>query len=74
MARGLVARGRGVGLLNIRPRGDRAYDGATLACRPLAEESPPLRIVLAHPARARPTRAAEAFLACARDYFSGRKA
>ena len=74
MVRGLVARGHGVGLLNIRPEGDRAYDGAPLACRPLAEDSPPLRVVLAQPAQARPTRAAEAFRACARDYFAGRKA
>lgn len=70
MVRGLVARGHGVGLLNIRPAGDRAYDGSALACRPLAEDTPPLRIVLARPAQARPTRAAEALVACARDYFA----
>ncbi len=70
MVRGLVARGHGIGLLNIRPEGDRAYDGTALACRPLAEDCPPLRIALARPAQARPTRAADALLACAREYFA----
>jgi len=70
MVRGLVARGHGVGLLNIRPRGDRAYDGAAIACRPLAEPAPPLHIVLARSAQARPARPAEALIACARDYFA----
>jgi len=69
MVRGLVACGHGVGLLNIRPAVNRAYDGTALACRPLAEETPPLRIVLARPAQARPTRAAQAFIACARSHF-----
>lgn len=66
MVRGLVAHGHGVGLLNIRPAGDRAYDGTALACRPLVEETPALRIVLVRPAAARPTRAVDAFIACAR--------
>lgn len=74
MVRGLVARGHGIGLLNIRPDGDRAYDGTALACRPLAEDCPPLRIALARPTQARPTRAAEALLACARVYFAQRRA
>ncbi len=67
MVRGLVARGHGVGLLNIRPAGDLAYDGSALACRPLAEETPALRIVLVRPGEVRPTRAAEAFIASARE-------
>src|SRR5215470_9815655 len=70
MLRGLVANGHGVGLLNIRPEGDRAYDGMPLACRPLAEDCPPLRVALARPAQARPSRAAQALIACARDYFA----
>ena len=70
MVRGLVASGHGVGLLNIRPAGDHAYDGMPLACRPLAEDCPPLRVALARPAHARPSRAAQALIACARDYFS----
>lgn len=70
MVRGLVANGHGVGLLNIQPKGDRAYDGMALACRPLAEECPPLRVALARPAQARPSRAAQALIACARDYFA----
>jgi DNA-binding transcriptional LysR family regulator len=70
MVRGLVASGHGVGLLNIRPARDEAYDGSPLACRPLAEDTPPLRIVLARPAQARPTRAADALIACAKDYFA----
>lgn len=72
MVRGLVARGHGIGLLNIRPEGDRAYDGTALACRPLAEDCPPLRIALARPAHARATRAADALLACARSHFAPR--
>ncbi|HKF71195.1 MAG TPA: LysR substrate-binding domain-containing protein, partial [Stellaceae bacterium] len=70
MVRGLVANGHGVGLLNIQPEGDQAYDGMPLACRPLAEECPPLRVALARPAQARPSRAAQALIVCARDYFS----
>jgi DNA-binding transcriptional LysR family regulator len=70
MVRGLVANGHGVGLLNIQPEGDRAYDGTPLACRALAEDCPPLRVALARPARARPSRAAQALIACARDYFA----
>ena len=70
MVRGLVARGHGVGLLNVRPACDEAYDGSPLACRPLAEDTPPLRIVLARSAQARPTRAAEALIGCAKDYFA----
>jgi DNA-binding transcriptional LysR family regulator len=69
MARGLVASGHGVGLLNIRPAGDRAYDGRKLVCRPLAEDTPSLHIVLARSAQARPTRAAQALVTCAREHF-----
>jgi DNA-binding transcriptional LysR family regulator len=69
MVRGMVANGHGVGLLNLRLAGDRSYDGQPLACRPLAEPAVPLRIVLARSAQGRPTRAAAAFAACARDYF-----
>jgi DNA-binding transcriptional LysR family regulator len=71
MVRGLVANGHGVGLLNIQPEGNRAYDGMPLACRALAEDCPPLRVALARPAQARPSRAAQALIACARDYFAG---
>jgi len=73
MVRGLVASGHGIGLLNIRPEGDRTYDGTAVACRPLAEDCPPLRIALARPAQARPTRAAEALIACAREHFASRR-
>jgi DNA-binding transcriptional LysR family regulator len=69
MVRGLVANGHGVGLLNIQPEGDRAYDGMPLACRALAEDCPPLRVALARPAQTRPSRAAQALIACARDHF-----
>ncbi len=70
MVRGLVANGHGVGLLNIQPEGDRAYDGMPLACRTLAEDCPPLRVALARPVQARPSRAAQALIACARDHFA----
>src|SRR5215469_2943209 len=70
MVRGLVARGHGVALLNLRLVTQHAYDGTPLVCRELREPSPPLRIVLARLAEVRPTRAAEAFAACARDYFA----
>jgi DNA-binding transcriptional LysR family regulator len=67
MVRGLVAHGLGVSLLNVRPAGDRVYDGSRLACRPLAEAVPGLRIVLVRPAQLRPTRAVDALIACARE-------
>ena len=66
MVRGLVARGLGIALLNVRPAGDRAYDGSALACRPLAEAAAALRIVLVRAAGLRPTRATEALIAMAR--------
>jgi DNA-binding transcriptional LysR family regulator len=71
MVRGLVANGHGVGLLNLRLRGDRSYDGKKLVCLPLIEPAPPLGIVLARPRQARLTRVAEAFADCARSYFRG---
>ncbi|WP_417613980.1 LysR substrate-binding domain-containing protein [Oceanisphaera sp.] len=48
MQRGLVAHGHGVALSCTRPAGDQSYDGAPLACRPLLDEFPPQRVVLAH--------------------------
>ena len=47
MQRGLVAHGHGVALSCTRPAGDQSYDGAPLACRPLRDELPPQRVVLA---------------------------
>ena len=47
MQRGLVAHGHGVALSCTRPAGDQSYDGAPLACRPLLDEFPPQRVVLA---------------------------
>jgi len=70
MVRGLVAHGHGVGLLNLRLPGDRSYDGARLACRPLREAARPLHIVLARPPGARPTRAVTTFMETARRYFA----
>ena len=48
MQRGLVAHGHGVALSCTRPAGDQSYDGVPLACRPLLDEFPPQRVVLAH--------------------------
>jgi DNA-binding transcriptional LysR family regulator len=70
MVRGLVANGHGVAILNLPLPQDRSYDGRPFAIRRLADPVPPLRIVLARLRRARMTRAAEVFAACARDYFS----
>ncbi|ART82184.1 LysR family transcriptional regulator [Oceanisphaera profunda] len=47
MQRGLVAHGHGVALSCTRPAGDQSYDGVPLACRPLLDEFPPQRVVLA---------------------------
>ncbi len=69
MVRGLVAHGHGVGLLNLRLPRDEAYDGQPIACRPLREQTAPLRLVLARSGQVRPTRAAEAFAEVARAYF-----
>jgi DNA-binding transcriptional LysR family regulator len=69
MVRGLVAHGHGVGLLNLRLPRDESYDGQPIACRSLREPAAPLRLVLAHAGQVRPTRAADAFAAVAREHF-----
>ena len=47
MVRGLVGQGLGFALLATRPAADRSYDGAALAARPLTDDLPPSRLVLA---------------------------
>ena len=64
--RGLVARGHGYSLLNQRPVGDLTYGGARVAVRPIADDVPPLPIVIAQLASVRPTARARAVAARAR--------
>lgn len=67
LARGMVARGHGYSVLNLRPEPDSTYDGGRVRCVPIADDLPPLSIALAWPGHRRLTRRAEAF----RDYCKG---
>lgn len=69
MVRGMVANGLGVSLLTTRPTHNVAYDGRTLACRPIREMVTPQKLIAAYPSAHPPTRAGAAFLACLRSYF-----
>ncbi|WP_024301096.1 LysR family transcriptional regulator [Pseudogulbenkiania sp. MAI-1] len=62
MQRGLVAHGVGVALSCTRPVGDQSYDGRPIACRPLRENPPPQRVVLAAPASGRVSPLVDAFV------------
>ncbi|SME92770.1 LysR family transcriptional regulator [Pseudogulbenkiania subflava] len=62
MQRGLVAHGAGVALSCTRPAGDLSYDGTPIACRPLRDDPPPQRVVLARSATAHPSPVVDAFL------------
>ncbi len=68
--RGMVGSGVGYSLLVTRPASDLSYDGSALACRPLAEDVEPGRIVLARLAQSRPTRLVETFADYCRGYFA----
>lgn len=70
VVRALVGQGHGYSLLNLRPQNGRTYDGGRVVCRPLAEPLPALSIVLARPAGARMTRAAQALHDHAVDWFA----
>lgn len=64
--RGLVAHGHGYSILNLRPVDDVTYDGAHVLARPIADEVPPLSIVIARLSSVRPTARARAVAARAR--------
>ena len=68
--RGMVGNGMGYSLLVTRPAGDQSYDGRPLACRPLADDVEPGRVVLARLGQSRPTRLTEAFVEYCRAYFA----
>lgn len=70
LVRGLVGRGFGYSLLVTRPHGDRTYEGAPLAVRPIAEPGAKGEVCLAALDQIRPTRAMEAFEAFSRAFFS----
>ncbi len=69
--RGLVGNGHGYSILVTRPAGDLTYDGIRLVSRPIAEDIPPGRIVLAYLVRARRTRLSETFANFCKAYFGG---
>ncbi len=69
LLRGLVANGHGYALLNTFPKTDITYDGRRIIRRPLKEDLPPTRVVLAQPAGGRLTRMAQAFADFAVEYF-----
>lgn len=68
--RGMVGNGVGYSLLVTRPASDLSYDGRPLACRPLADDVEPGRVVLARLAQSRPTRLTESFADYCRSYFA----
>ncbi|MFO0998292.1 MAG: LysR family transcriptional regulator [Alphaproteobacteria bacterium] len=70
LLRSLVANGHGYALLNTLPKTDVAYDGRPVIPRPLKEDLPATRIVIAHPADARLTRMAQAFADFAVEHFA----
>ncbi|WP_247255036.1 LysR family transcriptional regulator [Pseudomonas moorei] len=72
--RSLVANGFGVALTYTRPFGDHSYDGQPLVCRPIREELPTQRIVLAFDQRNALTPPAEAFKKQAVAWFKERLA
>lgn len=69
MVRGMVANGLGVSLLTTRPAHNIAYDGRTLASRPIREMVAPQKLIAAYPSAHPPTRTVAAFLGCLRQYF-----
>jgi DNA-binding transcriptional LysR family regulator len=70
--RSLVANGFGVALTYTRPFGDYSYDGQPLVCRPIQQDLPAQRIVLAYDRRYPLTPPAQAFKLQALAWFSGR--
>lgn len=72
LQRSLVANGFGVAICWTRPHGDRSYDGMPLVCRPISDPLPLQRIILAHDARQRLSKAAFAFVDVALRWFSHR--
>jgi DNA-binding transcriptional LysR family regulator len=68
--RGMVGNGVGYSLLVTRPASDLSYDGRPLACRPLADDVEPGRVVLARLSQSRPTRLVESFADYCRTYFA----
>jgi len=69
MVRGLVANGLGYSLLGTKPAHDVSYDGRRLITRPLAGDTAPSRLVLAHLAGHALSPAAMAFARHCRDFF-----
>lgn len=61
--RAMVAQGLGYSLLNARPRHDLTYGGHRVVARPLADDVPPLPLVVASLASYRPTARARAVTA-----------
>ena len=64
--RGLVARGHGYSILNQRPVEDVTYGGARVVPRPIADDLPPLSIVIARLSTVRSTARARAVATRAR--------
>lgn len=73
MVRSLVGAGAGYSLLIMRPLSNHSYDGSQLACRPLADEVPKPKVVLASSKQAVPTRLVNAFSEVCRTVFRDMK-
>ena len=61
LVRGMVGCGLGYSLLVTRPDGDRTYDGKALAIRPLKDDVPGSRMILASLSSLRPTQLMQSF-------------
>jgi DNA-binding transcriptional LysR family regulator len=72
LVRGLVGQGLGYSLLVTRPHGDTAYDGGTLAVRPILDDIEKAEIALASLRSLRPTRLVQAFETYATRFFARR--
>lgn len=70
LVRGLVGIGQGISVLVARPASDRAYDGSSIVCRPIAESVPGLRVILVRRAQASPSRVQRALTDHTRDFFA----
>lgn len=66
--RGMVAHNHGLSTLVTRPAGDLSYDGLKLECRPILEDVPPQRCIIAYEPRSALTPIAKAFIDTCREY------
>jgi DNA-binding transcriptional LysR family regulator len=74
LLRSLVANGFGVAVVYSQPWGDRCYDGSPLCRRPIRDELPSQRIVMARRSDDPATAAGDALIALAQQWFAAQGA